>query len=400
MSGVRVARRADLLAALKAGEPHVEVTAPIEGLPCLELTHGQTLSGGGAASVLSFGGGGLMLHGANRLHSLHLACPPEASAISLAPGAQTCGWFDLDGITCRGVVHLLFGDDAGHVDLTLRRITLLAADATGRLPRPTGNGVEVLHGALTVWNRAALPTRITLDASDIAIGSAQEPVRGTGLFVAGNQSGGGTVVLRRMGCGPVFSHSTLPDGTTGTVAGGAFFLAGVSGDLVECSGDVTTWGANAVPIDTWGDLGHWRVAGDARSHGPSAVGMVNAGTLQSCTIAGVIETFGDGARGCCVYGPTGTITATAIRTHGKAATGLQVVDRLEAMILSEGIHTAGEPGQGLMKGQMIATPAHGVEVEPGGRLDRLDAGRIVVTGALALPIHAPPGAIGTVTDQR
>jgi hypothetical protein len=114
----------------------------------------------------------------------------------------------------------------------------------------------------------------------------------------------------------------------------------------------------------------------------------------------VIETFGDGARGCCIYGPTGTITARAIITHGAAAAGLQVVDRLDAITLSEGIFTTGGPGMGLMKGQMIETPAHGVEIEAGGRLDLLDCARISVAGSGAVSIHAEPGAIGTITDQR
>lgn len=401
MSRVAVQTAADLVAAVEAGAPLIEIAAPIDLLPPLRLSRGQAIVGSGAATPLSFDGDGFAVCAANRLQSLHIACPPTASAISLAPGAEACEWFAFGDCRCSGVVHLMFDDPAGDVDITLSGLTVLRADATARLPRPAGNGVEVQHGAITVWNRADTPTTVTLDAQGIVIGSGEEPVRGTGLFVAGNQAGnGGRVVLRQMATGPVFSDSALPAGTTGTVSGGIFFLAGVWGDLVETHGDITTWGANAVPIDCWGNLGHWRIEGSGRSHGPSAVGMVNAGTLGRCSISGVIETFGDGARGCCIYGPTGTITARAIITHGAAAAGLQVVDRLDAITLSEGIFTTGGPGMGLMKGQMIETPAHGVEIEAGGRLDLLDCARISVAGSGAVPIHAEPGAIGTVANQR
>lgn len=400
MTTTVVDRATDLLIAVETGVEVIEIAAPIGGLPPLALSRGQTIIGKGAATPLSFVHDGLSLSGTNSLKSLHINCPATASAINVAPGATECGSFHLSECQCEGVVHLVFDDNAGDVTLAIAGIAVTCANATALLPRPAGNGVEVQQGALTVWNRSVAPTVVTLVARDIVIGSSAQPVGGTGLFVAGNQSGkGGTISLHQLETGPIFSDSMLPEGTTGIVAGGIFLLAGVNGEWVETLGDIVTWGANSVPIDTWGLIGHWRIDGNARSHGPSAVGMVNAGTLERCTINGEIETFGDGARGCCIYGPTGTITARAIRTHGSAAAGLHVVDQLDAIILTDGVFTAGAPGQGLMKGRMIETPAHGVEVETSGRLGVLDCARIAATGAGAEPIHAEPGAIGTITDH-
>lgn len=386
--------------AIRAGTLRIEIAGQIGGLPPLALAPAQTLAGVNNEACLSFLGDGLLLAGDNRLDGLHIACLPDATALAIAPDSGPCGRIEIRQCRCDGVVQLVLTDTAADAELIIDGLAISNADATQRLPRPQGNGVEVQQGALTIWNQSATATTLGVTANNIVIGSIEQPVRGTGLFVAGNETGtGGRVVLRQFSTGAVSSDSALPEGTTGTVAGGIFFLVGVYGETVETLGDITTMGANAVPVDNWGELARWRVDGNARSYGPSAVGMVNAGRLDRCEIAGAIETFGDGARGCCIYGPTGSIEAAAIRTHGKAASGLQVVNRLDSIRLSEGIFTDGAPGEGLMKGQMMSTPAHGVEVESGGWLGELDVGTICVTGTKAAPIHAADGAIARILRQ-
>lgn len=379
---------AALVAAVASGAMRIEVHGTIKGLPPLLLHPGQTLCGHDSGAILVFEGDGIVLAGDNSLDRLTLKSPADNRAIRVDDKASACGQIALRDLTCEGLVQLILFDQAGDVDFLLSRISVAQADATGQLPRPFGNGVEVQQGALTLWNRSATGTVVTVDAEGLAIGHADAPVGGTGLFVAGHgDADAGKLLLRRFITDSVYSDSRLAAGTTQTVAGGIFFLGGVEGRDVLTRGEIVTHGANAVPVDSWGKLGCWRIEGDARSHGPSAVGFVNAGQLDRCEIMGMLETHGDGARGCCIYGPTGQFVAGSIRTHGRAAAGVQVVDRLDRLEVHDGIFTQGDAGEGLMKGKMIQTPAHGVEIEQGGWLGELDCATIAVTGSEAKAIH-------------
>lgn len=380
-----VTSAAGLIAALASGAREIVVGAALAGLPPLRLEPGQALVGASPGTRLGFAGRGLALAGDNRLENLAIACPPTARAIHLDAPPHGAGRFQVRSCQVQGLVHFLFEEMAGDVELELVDLAITAAEANALLPRPTGNGVEVLQGALTIWNRAPQAARLYLTGQGITIGTRESPVRGTGLFIAGGAPG--SVALRRLETGPVHSDSGLPEGTTGTVAGGIFLLAGVRGERVVTHGDIVTHGANAVPVDNWGELALWQVHGSARSFGPSAVGLVNAGRLGRCAIDGDIETHGDGARGCCIYGPTGQVRARAIRTFGKAAVGLQVVDRLEVIDLVQGIYTQGDPGEGLMKGTMVTIAAHGIDIEPGAWLGRIDCPEIRALGQGAQAIR-------------
>lgn len=381
-----VATDADTLVnAIQSKTQRIAVKGEIRGLPALALSSGQTLAGLDDSAILAFANDGLTLAGDNRIENLALRSPADSRAILLSDAAPLSGQIAIERVRCIGVIDLTMQTLLRDAQIKLAEVTILSADATARLPRPYGNGVEVQQGALTIWNRSSTPAVLTVDASGINIGTPDAPVLGAGIFVAGSD-GGGTVRLARFETGAVHSDSALPEGTTSTVSGAIFFLHGVSGDEVWTHGDVTTHGANAVPIDNWGMLDRWTVRGDARSYGPSAVGFVNAGTLAFLTIEGVLETFGDGARGCCVYQPMGCFAAQAIRTHGSAAVGVQIEARLERLHLSDGLATYGDAGEGLVKGTMVRTPAHGIEVGHNTALGELDCAAITVNGADAVPI--------------
>jgi hypothetical protein len=390
---------AAFLAAVASGAPIIRVSGRLEGLPSFTLQPGQVVEGDGDAAVLAFAEDGIVLGGNNTITGLAILCLPYRFAIRI-DSTSASGRIALADLRCEGVVHLVFTAVNGNTSLHLRNLVVSDADASACLPRPFGNGVEVQQGALTIWNRSETDTTITVNARGLRIGDTEKPVRGTGLFVAGQgEAGRGKVALERFETGNVHSDSGLPEGTTQTVSGGIFFLFGVEGDEVSTIGDVSTRGANAVPIDTWARLGLWTVDGNARSFGSSAVGFVNAGELGACDITGTLETFGDGARACCIYGLTGSFAADTIRTHGRAATGVQVVNRLERLRVGSGIFTRGDAGEGLVKGRMVAGPSHGVEVEAGGHLGELDSARIEVTGRDAVPVLVE-GTLGAIVRPR
>ena len=382
-----IANAPSLLDAIRDGEPTIGVRGEICDLPPLSLSRGQALIGVDDHAVLAFADDGIALSDDNRIEQLALRSPAESRCVFHDTAALT-GELILNRVRCAGMVDLIVCARGERARITLTEVSVDAADATARLPRPFGNGVWVQQGALTIWNRSTDPSTLNVDGRDIRIGATDSPVRGTGLFVAGaGQEGGGTVKLSGFSSGSVYADSTLTEGTTTTVSGGIFFLHGVKGAGIVTDGEIVTHGANAVPVDNWGELDHWTIRGDVQSFGPSAVGFVNAGSLGACTIEGVLETRGPGARGVCVYQPMGTFSARSIRTQGRAAVGVQIVAALNRLHLTDSLVTLGEAGEGLVKGEMIATPAHGIEIEQGSRLGELDCGAIDVRGEGALPIH-------------
>jgi len=393
---VTVADRAGLLAALAGASPLVRIRGRIADLPPLTLAAGQSIEGEGEDACLAFGGDGVRLSGGNTVARLLLAAPPGRDALALAGDGCAPGTITIEDVACIGAVRLLFrGGEASVSDvpvtLVVRALDIIAADTVSRLPRPAGNGVEVQQGAFTVWNTAP-GVDVTLDVADLSAGRRDAPVRGCGVFVAGDTPAGATVKLQRFATGEVHSDSTLSGDVTQTVSGGVFILGGVVGDTVE-SAAIVTHGANCVPVDTWAEIGLWTVTGRVVSHGPSAVGFVNAGTLGELRLMQGIETFGEGARACCIYGPTGRISANGIVTHGRAASAVQVVSRLGTLIVDGAIVTHGTAGEGLVKGHMVPAYADAVHVEAGGAIGSIVCAAIEIRGGDALQIRNE-GAIG------
>ncbi|WP_035036308.1 hypothetical protein [Caulobacter sp. AP07] len=379
---------AQLSAAVHGGAADIVIRGVIGCRGPLGLGPGQSLRGADDEAALMFRRGGLVLTRNNRIANLSLRSGPHDLAVSLEAGPEDRGTLDLADLRIEGRVQLIFGLRANQGRVRITRVALTAADATGEADRPWGNGVEVVLGAMTIWNRATARSCIDLEIDGLALGAPQAPVRGTGLFIAGAGDGaGGVVRAGALSVGPVYADSGLPPGTTHAAAGGVFILTDAEVDHLACAGPLVTHGANAVPVDNWGRTRLWTVTGDVISHGPSAIGVINAGHLGRLEIQGRVETFGQGARGCSIYGPTGALRLGALRTHGAAATGVQIVDRLESLEILDHLTSSGDPGEGLVKGVMVPMPADGVHIETSGDLGRLSVGRYAVTGRDALAVR-------------
>jgi hypothetical protein len=64
-------------------------------------------------------------------------------------------------------------------------------------------------------------------------------------------------------------------------------------------------------LDNWGTVDRWIAEEKITSRGPSGIGFVNFGTINSLQVNAPIETFGHGARGFNVY--TGSVKDAARR---------------------------------------------------------------------------------------
>lgn len=385
-SGPSASNAPELLAAISSGSPHVAIRGRISGLPPITLSPGQTIEGADENAMLVFDDDGLALTRDNRVRMIDLVSPSECRALYL--GAQTGdrGSFELYDVTCNGQISFIFDDETSAAAVTLDMVAIAGADTRAHVERPSDNGVEILQGALTVWNRSTRPSTITLSARQVDIGFTDIPIKGTGLFIAGAGRGQvGQVIAQDVEVNAVHIDTGLPGEHVAAAAGGVFILSGASVERLICKGSIITHGANAIAMENCGRVGDWILVGNAICHGSSAIGFLNAGHLGQMEVFGAIETFGDGGTGCAVYGPVSLLKAGAIRTHGDAAVAVQITDLLDRLEVRDGIFTRGEPSYAMSEQGMQEKPAHAIHIDRSGALRMLIADSVCTSGSNALP---------------
>lgn len=377
----------------------IEVDGCLTGMPMLSLRPSVTLRGG----TLRFGAKGVRLSSGNRLEDVTIIVPDHEVAISNDTSVSDLGRLALRNVHTRGQV-LLLADGAvraGHIEVD--SLAVASADVRGRPDRPHGFGVDALQGAFTLWNRQRdTAVRITASLSGLAVGSADAPVRGSGVFVAGHgdwagQADGGVVEVDVLRTGPVFTDGGIGPGTPDLISGGVFVLSGARVQTVLNDGPVTTRGANDMALDNWGSVGSWTARAPVTTHGPSGIGFVNFGTLDRLDVQAPLATYGVGARGFNVY--DGTLRAARfhdISTHTDGAVGIQVSKDLPVLEITESVTTFGGRGVSLVRGVQTPLSAIAVSIQPGGRIGRLTVGGCLRThgdGTVTLDVDGILGEI-------
>jgi hypothetical protein len=154
-------------------------------------------------------------------------------------------------------------------------------------------------------------------------------------------------------------------------------------------------------LDNWGMVDRWVAEEKITSHGPSGIGFVNFGTINSLQVNAPIETFGQGARGFNVYsGQVNSAEFERVVTHGDGAVGIQISQPVGQIKVRRGIETFGGAGKSLVKGVVVELSAIALSVRPGGSARKIDVAGGAIThgnGVAPLELH---GAIETlrVTD--
>jgi hypothetical protein len=353
------------------------VDGSLAGMPMITLRPGVSLRGG----ILRFGAKGVQLTSDNRLEDVTVIVPDHEVAIGNDTAVSDFGRLTLRNVRTRGQV-LLLADGAvrrGHVDVD--GLDVASADLRGRLDRPHGFGVDALQGAFTLWNRQPdRAVRITASLRGISAGTADSPVRGSGVFVAGHgdragRADGGLVEADVLRTGPVYADGGVEPGTPDLISGGVFVVSGARVAAVTNDGPVTTMGPNDMVLDNWGEVGAWTARAPVTSHGPSGIGFVNFGTLERLDVQAPVTTYGAGARGFNVYdGRLDSARFQSITTHADGALGIQVSKDLPVLDIVESVTTFGGRGTSLVRGQQVLLSAIAVSIQPGGRIGRLSAG--------------------------
>jgi hypothetical protein len=381
MTAAKVSTAAQLLAALSVAD-EIEVDGTIAGMPMIDLRPGVTLGGG----VLRFGAKGVRLSRDNRLEDITILVPDHEVAIGNDTSVADMGRLELRNVATIGQV-LLVADHAvraGHI--AVDGLSIVAADVRGRADRPHGFGVDAMQGAFTLWNRQPDPAvRITATIAGVSAGRTDEPVRGSGVFVAGHgdrdgRGDGGVVEADLLRTGEIWSDGGIEPGTPDLISAGVFVVSGAHVDAVLNEAPVTTIGANDMVLDNWGSVGTWTARGPVTSHGASGIGFVNFGTLERLHVEASVTTYGAGARGFNVYdGRLAAARFHSITTQGDGAIGIQVSRDLPDLRIDESVTTFGGAGTSLVRGHQVTLSAIAVSVQPSGRIGRLTVGGTLST---------------------
>ncbi|WP_028937342.1 hypothetical protein [Pseudonocardia spinosispora] len=381
MSSTVVSTAAELAEAVNVGAEVIEVNGTITGSPMITLQPGVTLRGG----TLEFGAKGVRLTKDNVLEDVTLTTADTEVAILNDTTVTDFGRLTLREVTTRGQVLLLAEEQvrAGHVQVEGLRV--LSADVRGRSRRPHGFGVEALQGGFTLWNRQPDPAvTITAELLDISIGTKDEPVRGSGVFVGGHgdwqgHGNGGVLAVSHLRTGEVHTNGGIPAGTPDLISGGVFVISGARVRQVSTTGPVSTYGQNDMVLDNWGTVTTWTTTAPVTSHGPSGIGFVNFGDIDLLDVRAPIRTHGNGARGFNLYdGSLREARFVGIETHGDGSVGIQISKPMGTLLVDGDVITRGGEGLSLVKGIQMPLKAIALSIKPGGQVDRID-----VTGTLA-----------------
>ena len=262
----------------------------------------------------------------------------------------------------------------------------------GETERPHSYSVYVQQGAFTLWNmQSSEDVIISADLVDISAGRVGAPARGSGIFVSGAGETGGRLLVHRLETGAVYCDGGIGPGTSDCISGGVFVVHGAAADLVRSRGPVTTYGANDMVLDNWGMVDRWVAEEKITSHGPSGIGFVNFGTINSLQVNAPIETFGQGARGFNVYsGSVNSAEFERIVTHADGAVGIQISPPVGQIKVRRGIETFGGTGKSLVKGVVVELSAIALSVKSGGSARQIHISGGAIThgnGIAPLELH-------------
>jgi hypothetical protein len=392
-----VTNASELLEAVASDAAEIEVRGTVSGMPMITLRPGVTLRGG----VLEFGAKGVRLTSENTLDGLTVRTAVDEVALLNDTSVDDLGTLTLRNVTTVGQVLLLADDSvrAGHV--VVDGLHVERADVRGRAVRPHGFGVEALQGGFTLWNRQADDSVvITAELRGIGAGSAESPVRGSGVFVGGHgdwdgHGDGGALRVSTLQTSEIHTDGGIPAGTPDLISGGVFVISGAVVEEVVNEGSVTTYGQNDMVLDNWGEVSSWRATAPITSRGASGIGFVNFGRLGRLDVQAPVQTFGTGARGFNVYdGSLDHASFESIATHGDGSTGVQVSKPLPVLEIRGDLTTEGGEGMSLVKGVQMTLKAVALSVKPGGSIGKATiGGELRTSGADVITLEVE-GEIG------
>ncbi|WP_125766738.1 hypothetical protein [Lapidilactobacillus wuchangensis] len=386
---VQVANFRELVQAITAEATEITITRNIIALHSLKLPAGVVLNGAvqenlAVPMLLFTASDGIGVTSNNQIRNLNIQTAVDQRAIYNAGQTEDLGSFVFEDLTIVGQFSFIMRAGSLWAALSLDNVNIVAADARKYLEQPQKYGVNVLQGALTVYNfNPNADSRIKLKAQHLTIGQKNAPVIGSGVFISGAGDQGGRVEVSMLMTNHVYSTGLIPEGVANIITGAIFIVYGAYAKEIVQHGETVTYGVNDMVLDAWGSVDHWRVNGPVTSYGPSGIGFVNFGIVNRIEFTAAIQTFGLGARGYNQY--DGTLREgifQSIETFGDGSIGIQISKEVGQLHVRGHLTTHGSVGRSLVKGVLQQLPAYAISVKSGGHVENLAiAGDVCTTGA-------------------
>jgi hypothetical protein len=375
----------DLNLAIQSGKKDILIARNILCDYSLVLPEGVGLSGkpqeNGELPLLSFQhSDGVGLSANNTVSNLNIDVPTHHRAIFNASTQAELGTITLENLLVKGQISIITRTGVLRANVVINNVDIHSADTRHYLEQPQKYGVNVLQGALTIYNiNPNVDSLVTIAVSNLSIGRKNAPVSGSGVFISGFNAESGKVLISELHTKAVYSNGKIPLGVADYITAGVFLLDGVHANKVITDGEVITYGVNDMVLDVWGSVDSWVSNAPVISYGPSGVGFVNFGVVKNFTVNAPIQTYGLGARGYNQYdGTVENITFQSIETFGDGSVGIQISKKIGAITVNGSVITHGSVGSSLVKGVYVDLPAYALSIKNGG-----EAKSIVIKGDVA-----------------
>lgn len=363
----------DLVAAIQSGQKDIIITRSILCNYPILLPEGVNLNGqaqeNGELPLLSFQlSDGIGVSANNSVKNLNIDTPVNHKAIFNTTVKPDLGTFTFGNLLVKGQVSIITRVGVEKANVVIDNVDIHSADARHYLEQPQKYGVNVLQGALTIYN--INPDRksvLSVTVSNLSIGRKNAPVTGSGVFISGFGDQGGKTKISKLHTKAVYSNGKIPLGVADFITAGVFILYGAHANEVITDGEVITYGVNDMVSDVWGSVDSWTSNGTVISYGPSGVGFVNFGTVKNFIVNAPLQTYGLGARGYNQYdGTVENISFQSIETFGDGSVGIQISKPIGNLTVNGSVTTHGSVGSSLVKGVYFDLPAYALSIKNGG----------------------------------
>lgn len=375
----------DLISAIQNRQNEITIARSILCNYNILLPEGVILNGkpqeNGELPLLSFEhSDGIGLSANNSVKNLNIDAPANHKAIFNTTVQQDLGTFTLENLLVKGQVSIITRVGVEKANIVIDNVDIHSADARHYLEQPQKYGVNVLQGALTIYNiNPNADSLISVSVSHLSIGRKNAPVSGCGVFVSGFGDKGGRTEISKLHVKAVYSNGKIPLGVADYITAGVFVLYGTHANEVITDGEVITYGVNDMVLDVWGSVDNWTSNAPVISYGPSGVGFVNFGIVKNFTVNAPLQTYGLGARGYNQYdGTVENISFQSIETFGDGSVGIQISKKIGTLTVNGNVTTHGSIGASLVKGVYFDLPAYGLSIKNGG-----EAKNITIKGNIA-----------------
>lgn len=363
----------DFVAALQSGQKEITISRSFLCNYSVILPEGLQINGkkqeNGELPLLSFQhSDGIGITANNTISDLNIDAPTNHKAIYNTIVKQDLGTFTLKNLFIKGQVSVITRTGVDKANIVMDNVDIISADARHYLEQPQKYGVNVLQGALTIYNlNSSDNSVVSVNISNLSIGRKNAPVSGCGVFISGFGDKGGRTEISKLHTKAVYSNGKIPQGVADYITAGVFVLYGANAKEVITDGEVITYGINDMVLDVWGSVENWTSNAPVISYGPSGVGFVNFGIVKNFTVNAPLQTYGLGARGYNQYdGTVENISFQSIETFGDGSVGIQISKKIGALTVNGNVTTHGSLGDSLVKGVYVKLPAYGLSIKDGG----------------------------------